>query len=207
MNLSYRRDKDHNYMVIDAPQKIQGTEYQMRMILENSIDHLLKCHMRMMDGRAVFFYEITGMQPVFRIYDKTLMNQEDIQNVLLGIKKVLENMESYLLNADELLLEPEYMFMDAQTREIYMCYLPSYEGNIAENFRRLTEYILKKLDHSDEQAVMLGYAVYSRTAEENYRISEALQAVFQFQEKKQNVSLNKEEESEPWEGGVRRSIL
>lgn len=42
---------------------------------------------------------------------------------------------------------------------------------MTESFRKLSEYLLKRLDHSDEQAVMLGYEVYSKASEENYRIS------------------------------------
>ena len=74
MDVSYRRDKDHNYMVLDAPGMVTGEEYQVRMIIGNQIPHILKCNKRMMDGKAVFFYEITGMQPMFRKFEKTLLN-------------------------------------------------------------------------------------------------------------------------------------
>lgn len=185
MNPSYRRDKDHNYMVLDAPQALQGTEYQIRMLVGNQIPHLLKCHMRMMDGKPVFFYEITGMQPLFRIFEKAAMNEEDIRNILDGVKAALENAERFLLDGNQLLFEPEYMFLDIQTREVHMCCLPSYPGSMAENFRRLAEYILKKLNHSEEQAVMLGYDVYSRTAEENYCLSEVLQLIYQSRRKEE----------------------
>lgn len=65
MDVSYRRDKDHNYMILDAPGELTGEEYQVRMLVGNHIPHLLKCNRRMMDGKAVFFYEVTGMQPMF----------------------------------------------------------------------------------------------------------------------------------------------
>lgn len=183
-------------MVLDAPHEIEGTEFQTRMIQENNIGHLLKCHMRMIDGKAVFFYEITGMQPIFKIYEKALMTQEDIENLLIGVKDVLQNTERYLLNGNELLFEPEYLFMDVQTREFYMCYLPFYDGDMTKGFRGLTEYILKKLDHSDEEALMLGYAVYSRAAEENYRISDAIQSMFQYRKKENTQCTESEAEEE-----------
>ena len=55
---------------------------------------------------------------------------------------------------------------------------------MTESFRKLSEYLLKRLDHSDEQAVMLGYEVYSKASEENYRISEVLQMIYQVGRKK-----------------------
>ena len=54
MDVSYRRDKDHNYMILDAPGELTGEEYQVRMLVGNHIPHLLKCNRRMMDGKAVF---------------------------------------------------------------------------------------------------------------------------------------------------------
>lgn len=70
MDVSYRRDKDHNYMILDAPGELTGEEYQVRMLVGNHIPHLLKCNRWMMDGKAVFFYDVTGMQPMFRVFEK-----------------------------------------------------------------------------------------------------------------------------------------
>lgn len=58
MDVSYRRDKDHNYMILDAPGELTGEEYQVRMLVGNHIPHLLKCNRRMMDGKAVFFMRL-----------------------------------------------------------------------------------------------------------------------------------------------------
>ena len=33
MDVSYRRDKDHNYMILDAPGELTGEEYQVRMLV------------------------------------------------------------------------------------------------------------------------------------------------------------------------------
>ena len=44
MDVSYRRDKDHNYMILDAPGELTGEEYQVRMLVGNHIPHLLKCN-------------------------------------------------------------------------------------------------------------------------------------------------------------------
>ena len=37
MDVSYRRDKDHNNMILDAPGELPGEEYQVRMLLGNHI--------------------------------------------------------------------------------------------------------------------------------------------------------------------------
>ena len=152
MDVSYRRDKDHNYMILDTPGELTGEEYQVRMLVGNHIPHLLKCNRRMMDGKAVFFYEVTGMQPMFRVFEKRQINQEEMVELLQDIKEALENTQRYLLDGNQLLFEPEFLFFHTQTREWNLCYLPTYDGNMTESFRKLSEYLLKRLDHSDEHA-------------------------------------------------------
>ena len=149
MDVSYRRDKDHNYMILDAPGELTGEEYQVRMLVGNHIPHLLKCNRRMMDGKAVFFYEVTGMQPMFRVFEKRQINQEEMVELLQDIKEALENTQRYLLDGNQLIFEPEFLFFHTQTREWNLCYLPTYDGNMTESFRKLSEYLLKRLDRSD----------------------------------------------------------
>lgn len=141
MDVSYRRDKDHNYMILDAPGELTGEEYQVRMLVGNHIPHLLKCNRRMMDGKAVFFYEVTGMQPMFRVFEKRQINQEEMVELLQDIKEALENTQRYLLDGNQLLFEPEFLFFHTQTREWNLCYLPTYDGNMTESFRKLSEYL------------------------------------------------------------------
>ena len=49
MNPTFRRDTDHNYMILDAPQEVRGDEYQVRMLVLNRIPGILSCKMRKMD--------------------------------------------------------------------------------------------------------------------------------------------------------------
>ena len=108
MDVSYRRDKDHNYMILDAPGELTGEEYQVRMLVGNHIPHLLKCNRRMMDGKAVFFYEVTGMQPMFRVFEKRQINQEEMVELLQDIKEALENTQRYLLDGNQPVDGKEY---------------------------------------------------------------------------------------------------
>ena len=37
MNPSYRRDQDHNYMILNAPMPVTGEEFPVRMLVLNRI--------------------------------------------------------------------------------------------------------------------------------------------------------------------------
>jgi len=191
MNPSYRHDKEHNYMILEAIKKLGGHEYQIRMLLLNDIPGVLKCNMRMLDGNPAFYYEITSKQPMSRIFEKHLIGKNDIQQLLIGIERALEGAKKYLLDVNHFLLNPEYIYMDVESGQVSLCCLPFYEGEIASEFHQLAEYVLKRLDHNDDEAVLWGYEIYSRTVNENYSLDQVLQSVYQKmgqnEEKDENV--------------------
>ena len=156
MKPSYRKEKDNDYLILEAPGKPEGGEYQIRMLLVNPIYGLLPCKMRMVDGSRTFYYDITEKQPMSLVFERRLMGKEDIEKLLGGLEKAMDEAGRYLLSMEQFVLKPEYIFHDAETGAFFFCYLPFYEGSLEEDFRELAEYILKRLDHSQEEAVLWG---------------------------------------------------
>ena len=84
MKPSYRKEKDNDYMILEAPGKPEGGEYQIRMLLVNPIYGLLPCKMRMVDGSRAFYYDITEKQPMTSVFERRLMGKEDIEKLPKG---------------------------------------------------------------------------------------------------------------------------
>ena len=84
--------------------------------------------------------------------------------------KVMEEMSEYLLNPGCLVIQPEYMYVDMEKRELFFCYLPGFEEDVRRQFQNLTEYILPKINHEDGNAVMLGYGIYRRALEDSFHL-------------------------------------
>ena len=82
-----------------------------------------------------------------------------------------------MLDVEQFLTGPDYIYLDQETGEAYFCYLPFYDGNLGEDFRKVTEYILKRLDHSEEAAVLLGYDIYSQSLDGDFSIGRLLKNV------------------------------
>lgn len=181
MQVSYKRDMNHNYLILDPEEQIYGNEYQIRMLSMNDIRGLLKCNMKKMDGKVYFYYEVTSKQSLERIFEKSTMTMDDIKALLLGVKSSIENVAKYLLEPDHVLLDSSYIYMDIETKEPCLCYLPSYKGSITDSFKELAEFILKRLDHNDPGAVALGYDIYRQTTEENFSIEQIIQSVYRQQ--------------------------
>ncbi len=208
MNITYHRDREHNYMVLEAPESFDEKDYQMRMILENELPNLLACEVRRLDGILYLYYEITSKQPVKRIFHHHRIGYADLHALLMGMERSLGGVTRYLLDENSLLLDWDLIYMDIETREVSFCYLPCWKGDIEETFREFTEELLKILDHEDEKAVLLGYRIYSGTVKENYSVSGVLHLLYQGIEetakqrevpKRRNENLTQEKMDESWE--------
>lgn len=178
MKAEYKRDMNHNYLILYQEEPVDTASYQVRMLAGNVIPSVLKCRMQGVDGQLMVYYDITSRQPLASLFEDKKLNYEDLRLVFGGFIQVMEEMSEYLLNPGRLVLKPEYMYVDLEKRELFFCYLPGYEEDIRLQFQLLTEYILPKLDHEDSQAVMLGYGIYRRALEDTFHLEHIKEELF-----------------------------
>lgn len=163
----YKRDLKNSYLILPVHAEA-AQSYQMQMISRNKIDGLLPCQLRTEGETESCWYEISSKQSLQHIFAASEINYEELKNLLTGIYIILQKLEQYLLQNACLLLEPEYIYMDMEQRKIYLVYLPQYEGNSFTAIKHLAEYILSRVNHTDEQAVKLAYHFYQCAREDNF---------------------------------------
>ena len=191
MEVSYWRDFNHNYMVLEK-NEVTGEEYMIRMMEQNHIEELLRLQVRKMNGKTYLYYEITSRQPVSQIYENRSLKSRDIEQILTGIRDGMNRTRQYLLNNEDILLDPEYIYMDVDTRRIQLCYVPYSGQENRHSFLRLSEFILKKLDHGEQRAVDLGYELFHQASKENFGFSEIMQLLLK--EKKNRGTIAEKED-------------
>lgn len=174
MILSFKRNMTNNYMVPEVENTLSPEDYQIHMLLENHIEGLLGCTLQKVNGQIRYFYDITSRQSMESIYEKEWMSEKDIRIFLKGLYLALTESRRYLLHTGRVMLKPDMIYMDVETREPLFCYLPVYKGDILESFHTMTEYILRHLDQSDKKAVLMGYELYRQSMEENYSLEKLL---------------------------------
>lgn len=172
MKAEYRRDLQNNYLILQSEEEEEKDSYQLKMAQQNEIAGLLPFHCARKDGELQFYYEITAKQSVSSLYEKRLMGRTDILTLLGGIRDTMENLQKYLLNPLHLIFHPEYIYMDAERRNIFLCYASQEDQE--SSILSLAEFILKHLDHEDRCAVVLGYSFYQKASEENFSLYKAL---------------------------------
>lgn len=182
MYAEYKRDVSHNYLILREEEKVNTASYQVRMLTGNVIPSILKCRMQGLDGNLLFYYDITSRQSLASFYEQRKFHSKDLHMLFGGFIRVMEEMAEFLMNTDQLLLCPEYIFLDIEKREVKFCCLPDYHHPIQEQFRELTEYFLPRLDHEDPLAVSMGYGVYRKAMETGFQLEHIKEAIYQNRE-------------------------
>ena len=181
MRTEYKRDMNHNYLIVYGENEINTDSYQVRMLAGNVIPSLLKCRIQGMDGRFLIYFDITSKQAVNVLYEEKKMGVEDLRLIFGGFVKAMEDAAEYLINPGQFIMSPEYIYTDIEKQEIYFCMMPGYEKDIKEQFQFLTEYILPKIDHQDQDAVILGYGVYKRAMEDSFHLEHIKEELYKTQ--------------------------
>ena len=110
MEIRYSREMNHNYMIIEAPEEETG--YAVQMLSANAIEGLLKFRVRQTEEAREYYYEITSRQPLRRVLEKRTLSGQKLRSILLGVLAVLKRVEEYLLKEEQLLLDPEYLYLE-----------------------------------------------------------------------------------------------
>lgn len=173
MKITYRREMKHNYMIVD-PESLTWRNYECRMLAANSIDGVLHFQIRQVDDEIRFYYEITSRQPLNRILESQSVRSKELHSLVFGISRVLDRMEQYLLREGSVLLEPEYIYVEPENFRVWLCLIPGLERDFPEDYGKLLEYLLGKVDHQDKDSVVLAYGLYQETRKENYGMEDIL---------------------------------
>jgi len=163
MNMYYKRDLDSNYLVVED-QEFERHRFSLRMLESNVLPSFLKLSLKQMNGFISLWYRVTSMHPVEQIFERRSMRGEDIRLLMGSLHSALMDVRSYLLEPEDIVLDPAYIFMTPDRNRVCFIYVPQYASVSEGSLKKLAEYILKKLDHKDPSAVEAGYELYDRIA-------------------------------------------
>ena len=167
MNVTYRREMKHNYLIIEQDNaQMQG--YEENMLKENQINGLLKFQLKQIDYHKYFYYEITSKQPLSRILEFHSIDKQELINLITGIAQILNRLPAYLLKEDQILLQPEFIYVEPEQFFVSLCLIPGRDRKFSEEMRELLRYLLGKINHQDKECVVMAYALYQESVKDNY---------------------------------------
>lgn len=173
MKITYKRELKHNYLIIE-PEEALYDNYEIRMMASNGIDGLLKFHVKQVDSRKSYYYEITSRQPLSRLLECRSIGAEEVRHLISGISQTIKRLDAYLLQEERILMEPEFIYVEPEQYEPGLCLVPGKQGNFPEDMTSFLQYLLGKVDHQDKECVVLAYGLYQESLKENYGIDDLL---------------------------------
>lgn len=192
MKTSYKRELDHNWLVLEREEYQEN--YQVGMLLKNKIPGFLECRLSRFDRGVFFYYEITSRQSLSLVLERKRLNLQELLKLLDGIWQAVRACSEYLLDVERLLLTPEYIYLDPDEWTVFFCFFPLEKQSPEKELLELAEYLLDRLDRQDSGAVTLGYEFYRIAGEENPSLGKLLES---WQEGKEAGEQTEEEQAEP----------
>lgn len=202
MEIEYKKDLRHNYMVITEKDNCEIEKYGVKMLEHQLIEGILPIEHRRMDSLTLFYYDITAKQSMTAIFDKTTLSYDKVKQLCIGIISILENAYEYLLPEEDFILAPEHIYLEITSGKPNLCFLPGYHKSIKEQMSSLIEYLMNKVNYSDKEAVLLIYQLYATSREEGYTFDHLLEVL---QNKKDNTDRGDKEKAKTTCNNIERA--
>lgn len=182
MKKEYKKDLNKTYLIIEAPETYEE-DYQICMLEQNNIPGILRVSGRGYDDVSQYYYDISGKVSIKAMYEKAKIKCRDLVDLLEQLLRAIKNVQSYLLNTECLVLDPEYIFYAA--KEFCFCYYPLYQGDPKVEFHKLTEYFVSQVDYEDQRGIYIAYQLHKLTMEENYSVEQVIEQLTKEMEEKE----------------------
>lgn len=154
-------------------------KYKTKMIENNNIPYMLSPIVEEIDNNLCTIYKIGGYYILDRALYKIKLDGEFLRIIMSQICECISSMEKYLLNADDLILKPEYILYQPVVKDIRLIYIPEYKKDIREQLKRLLEHLMRRFDHHDQAGLVYMYAIYELICDEQSTMEQFKQAVTQ----------------------------
>ncbi len=126
LKFSYESDAAASFLVIQHDAAV--TDYQLRMLENNSVKHVISPEMVRKEGLACFYYNITSRISLSFFLRRQKLSREEFLRLLLQITSSISDSSSYLLDPESFIFNIEYIYINPETFEPALVYLPMKIG-------------------------------------------------------------------------------
>lgn len=179
MNSEIKRDGEREFLVFRALQEEKWDLFGKEMGIHNRLPALLPLQIRYFNGEEQLFFDITGMISVKDYFLREKIQKKDLVMIFSAMEKAFQGMREYLLEEKNVLILPEYMYIDSVKQQAYLCYYPFFHGFYEENIAQFSEFILEQLDYEDEAATAMAYQFYQGAKQDGLLLGQVLTHIFQ----------------------------
>jgi len=201
MKAKYEKELNRVNLQIETHQFYEE-DYQMKMLRENEIAGLAKVECQHINGESLFNYDVSNMMSLRKKHEIMELRCDDIYHLVEVIIETIEEMQSYFLSPDRLVLDPSLIYWNKEKWSFI--YLPVKKSNLNKAFHELTEYIVKTLDYKEIEGIQLASFLHKETLQENFNLKDIFDRYEETYKRKIEIEEWIEEEGEEEKEGEER---
>ena len=175
MDVKYRRDPDETCLVMSEEQPADA--YVARILCENQIPGVLETRIVPGDHTDEYHFVVTGCRSLMRYWDRRHVSSGEIYELLSALYRIVKKLEDYLIDADHVVLSPEYLFVGNDVTDVKVCCHPGFCRSFHLQMRELAQFFLNKVDHLQRRGVEQVYEVYRITGNDFFSFEDLVSAV------------------------------
>lgn len=168
------RDIEKNRLLITDDTYDSGggrSDFREKMLMNNHLEGILEMKAYVTDNRKNYEYDTTGLSTLDSFFHERKPDREILKNVFTGIAETVINAENYMLEENDFIIGPDYVFLDKNCRP-FMAYCPGYGKALSEQLGSMAEYFMNRIDYHDQKAVLMTYTLYMQCREEGFCIAD-----------------------------------
>ena len=169
MNISYRNEDGRNFLVIKPPEP-ESRDFGLKMLERRGIPGFLTLRSSSLNGKIQLLYDITSVQPLERIHERKKMTGTDLELLISGIIQSQKNAARFMVEDAGIVYSPDLIFIEPDNHRPFFLYIPPScrQEEHGRGLELLAAFVIKNLDHSDPEAIRLGYGFYSCSQDLNF---------------------------------------
>ena len=160
MEAEFRQDLLKRTMVVKRGNPVKSS-FREKMAVKNRIRGTAMVSIRYMNGESYYSYDMGSCQTLKDYFDGNPMSFKEVKVLLSALRAVSAELEKYLLDIKDLLMEPEHIFWDTDKEEPLFCYYPEKAAD-EEGFSAFGQFLMDSADKEDERATEAVYAYFDR---------------------------------------------
>lgn len=120
----YEAETNASYLVAILPETAPFIQYQMKMMENNHIAHLLEARKYQQDESIHICYNVTSRISLRQVLERQKMRKEEFLTLLTSLVETCRELSEYQMTAKGLVLEEDYIFVRSGSFVPSFVYLP-----------------------------------------------------------------------------------
>jgi hypothetical protein len=159
LNGRYVKEYLQTYLVLPFSGDVDEL-YKLKMLENNRSEEILNPDLTVDGGAPFCKYPIGGRKSMDLVFRTLSIDYPKLLQILKSFAELFRETAELLLDPDDMVLLPEYVFVNISDYKASFVCLPGYSKKVEKQAEAFFEYMLNRVDYDDKRAVALLYDCY-----------------------------------------------